>query len=132
MEFALATADLGDGAYCIEVAGEADLATSPELKAALAEAIESGARSILVDFSAASFIDSTALGVLMGVVKRLRPVGGALVIVCSDPNIRRAFQITLLDRIFSIFETRDAGLARLREQPMSDPVDRSQSAPGPG
>ena len=73
MEFALATADLGDGVYCIEVAGEADLATSPELKAALAEAIESGARSILVDFSAASFIDSTALGVLMGALKRLRP-----------------------------------------------------------
>ena len=114
MDFKLATFDLGSGAYCIEVAGEADLATSPELKAALTEVIDGGGRSVLVDFSGASFIDSTALGVLMGAVKRLRPIGGQVAIVCTDPNIRKTFEMTLLDRIFKIFETSEAGLASLR------------------
>jgi anti-sigma B factor antagonist len=43
--------------------------------------------------------------VLLGAVKRLRPVGGELVIVCADRNIRRIFEITLLDRVFTIYGT---------------------------
>ena len=75
--------------------------------------IDNGGRVVLVDFSRSSFIDSTALGVLMGAMKRLRPVHGEVAIVCSDSNIRRMFELTLLDRIFKIFETREAGLAHL-------------------
>ena len=60
---------------------------------------------MLVDLSNATFIDSTTLGVLMGAVKRLRPAGGELAIACHDPNIRKIFEITLLDRVFEIFDT---------------------------
>ncbi len=122
MDFNLVTADLGGGAYCIEVAGEADIVTAPDLKAALTQAIDDGARSVLVDFSAASFIDSTALGVLMGAVKRLRPLGGELAIVCNDPTLRRTFEMTLLDRIFPIFDSTETGLARLRERLQRTPA----------
>ena len=62
---------------------------------------------MLVDLSHATFIDSTTLGVLMGAVKRLRPAGGELAIACNDPNIRKIFEITLLDRIFEIYPTPD-------------------------
>jgi anti-sigma B factor antagonist len=113
MGFKLTTVKLGNEAFSIEVDGEADLATAPELKQALAEVIDSGARVVLVDFSASSFIDSTALGVLMGAMRRLRPVHGEVAIVCNDPNIRKMFELTLLDRIFNIFETSEAGLAHL-------------------
>jgi anti-sigma B factor antagonist len=51
--------------------------------------------------------------VLLGALKRLRPAGGELAIVCPDPNIRKIFQITLLDRVFSIFETREDALGLL-------------------
>ncbi len=113
MGFRLTTLKLGNQAFCIKVDGEADLATAPELKHALAEVIDSGARVVLVDFSESSFIDSTALGVLMGAMKRLRPLHGEVAIVCSDMNIRRMFELTLLDRIFNIFETPEEGLAHL-------------------
>jgi|HubBroStandDraft_6_1064221.scaffolds.fasta_scaffold1019495_2 anti-sigma B factor antagonist len=116
MEFRLATADLGNAIYQIRVTGEVDLATAPELKDALATATRNGARGVLVDLSHATFIDSTTLGVLMGAVKRLRPQGGELAIACNDANIRKIFEITLLDRIFNIYDTPQAGIAHLQDR----------------
>ena len=115
MEFKLATADLGNAIHQIRVSGEVDLATAPELKEALATATRNGARGVLVDLSHATFIDSTTLGVLMGAVKRLRPQGGELAIACNDPNIRKIFEITLLDRIFNIYDTPQAAINHLKQ-----------------
>ncbi len=115
MELDISTVDLGDGVATIAVAGEVDLYTAPALKQAISTLIDQGARSLLVDLSRTTFIDSTTLGVLMGTVKRLRPAGGELAIACSDPNVRKIFAITLLDRIFAIFDSPDAAVAHLRE-----------------
>jgi anti-sigma B factor antagonist len=115
VEFKIATADLGNGVSTVSVAGEVDLATAPELKGALREVVSGGATGVLVDLSNATFIDSTTLGVLMGAVKRLRPAGGELAIACHDANIRKIFEITLLDRVFKIFDTPGAGVEYLQE-----------------
>jgi anti-sigma B factor antagonist len=115
MELELSTVDLGEGVAVVGVTGEVDLFTAPVLKQALAETIDNGARSVLVDLSNATFIDSTTLGVLMGAVKRLRPAGGELAIACHDPNIRKIFSITLLDRIFAIYDQPEEGIEHLRE-----------------
>jgi anti-sigma B factor antagonist len=111
-EFQVSTTSFGDGVAGVVVLGEADIYTAPELKEALAAAIETGATSVLVDLSGATFIDSTTLGVLMGAVRRLRP-GGEVAIACADPNICRIFEITLLDRVFRIFPTPGEGLDHL-------------------
>ena len=113
MELEISTADLGDGVASVAVAGEVDLHTAPALKQALSESIDQGGRHVLVDLSRATFIDSTTLGVLMGAVKRLRPAGGELAIACNDPNIRKIFEITLLDRIFEIYPTPEEALRHL-------------------
>ena len=55
LEFKLATADLGNGVSTVSVAGEVDLATAPELKEALTEVVNDGARCVLVDLSNATF-----------------------------------------------------------------------------
>ena len=112
--FNASATDAGNGIARVSVAGEADLYTAPELKAALIGAIDSGARSVLVDLSRTTFIDSTTLGALMGGVRRLRPNGGEIAIVCKDANIRKIFEITLLDRVFRIFDAPDEGLEHLR------------------
>ena len=112
--FRVATADLGQGIFSVGVTGEVDLATAPELKEALTQVIENGASGVVVDLSAATFIDSTTLGVLMGATKRLRPAGGELTIACRDTNIRRIFEITLLDRVFTIVDTVDQAVDHLR------------------
>jgi anti-sigma B factor antagonist len=113
MTFDIKTEQLSDDAYVISLAGEVDLYTAPELKQQLLEVIAENGRHGSVDFTETSFIDSTTLGVLVGGVKRLRAVDGQLVVVCGDRNISKIFEITGLDRVFAIYDTRDEALAQL-------------------
>jgi anti-sigma B factor antagonist len=100
-----------EGSYVVVVAGEVDLLGAPELKDALRRAIDLGGKRIVIDMTATRFIDSTTLGVILGASKRLRPEGGEIVLVIDHPSIRKIFEITLLDRAFAIYETREAALA---------------------
>ena len=113
MNFDIKTEQLSDAAYVISLAGEVDLYTAPEFKQHLLEQIEQGVLKILVDFTDTTFIDSTTLGVLVGGVKRLRPVGGQLALICADRNIIKIFEITGLDRVFAIYGTRDEAVSKL-------------------
>ncbi len=115
MNFDIKTEQAGDDAYVIALAGEVDLYTAPEFKQQLLDVIGEGAKHVVVDFSSTTFIDSTTLGVLVGGVKRLRPAGGQLSIVCSDRNITKIFEITGLDKVFPIHETREEALASSSE-----------------
>jgi anti-sigma B factor antagonist len=101
-----------DSTYVIALAGEVDLYTAPEFKQQLLEVISEGGKDVVVDFSGTTFIDSTTLGVLVGGVKRLRAQDGRLSLVCSDRNITKIFEITGLDRVFTIYPTRDEALAK--------------------
>jgi anti-sigma B factor antagonist len=112
---------IDDATHVIELGGEVDLYTAPEFKERMVELIESGKKQIVVDLSKATFIDSTTLGVLVGGVKRLRTNDGQLSLVCSDRNITKIFEITGLDRVFTIHPTREEAVAGL---------DSSDSAPG--
>ena len=117
MDFSIQTEQVTDARHVISLTGEVDLYTAPELKQELLEAIGAGAKDVIVDFTDTTFIDSTTLGVLVGGVKRLRPNGGRLSIVCSDRNIMKIFEITGLDRVFTIYPTRDEALERLETEP---------------
>src|SRR5215218_1588207 len=111
VNFDIKTQRLDDNSYVIALAGEVDLYTAPEFKQQLLDVIGDGAKEIVVDFSRTTFIDSTTLGVLVGGVKRLRPAGGRLSIVCTDRNITKIFEITGLDKVFPIYESREEALA---------------------
>jgi anti-sigma B factor antagonist len=111
VNFNIETEQLGDSAYVISLAGEVDLYTAPEFKQQLLEVIGQGAKEVVVDFSDTTFIDSTTLGVLVGGVKRLRTNDGQLSLVSSDRNITKIFEITGLDRVFTIYGSRDEAIA---------------------
>lgn len=93
--------------------GEVDLHVAPELRERLAGAIEGGADHVVLDLSRVSFIDSMALGVLLGALKRLRPRGGDLRLVVPTSDLRRIFEITLLDEVFTLCATRHEALGPL-------------------
>ena len=112
-DFAVTEDALDSDRHVVAVSGEIDLFTAPELKQRLADAIESGKNRIAVDLTETSFLDSTALGVLIGTVKRLKSRDGQLVIVNVDQNIAKTFEITGLDQIFTILGTRDDALSAL-------------------
>ena len=113
MNFSVNT-ELLDDIAVIDLKGEVDLYTAPDFKQHLLKQIEAGVLKIVVDFSETTFIDSTTLGVLVGGVKRLRPVGGQLLLVCSDRNIIKIFEITGLHRVFEIHGTREEALEAAR------------------
>ena len=115
MNFQISDTAVDDTTHVIELGGEIDLYTAPEFKERLVELIEGGKTKIVVDLSEATFIDSTTLGVLVGGVKRLRPAGGSLALVCSDQNITKIFEITGLDRVFPIHGTRDEALSSVAQ-----------------
>ena len=110
MNFQLETVTIGQGDFLVALTGEVDLYTAPELKQELLRLVDEGARRIIVDLTDTTFIDSTMLSVLLSTLKRLRPSGGQLGIVCSDRNIRKIFEITLLDRVFPLFQSRDEAI----------------------
>jgi len=112
-EFALTEDALDADRHVVAVRGEIDLFTAPELKQKLTDAIEAGKSRIVVDLTETSFLDSTALGVLIGAVKRLRSREGALVIVNTDQNIAKTFEITGLDQIFTILDTCEGAISAL-------------------
>jgi anti-sigma B factor antagonist len=119
LNFDVKTEKVEDGTYVISLAGEVDLYTAPEFKQQLLNVIGEGGTDVVVDFTDTTFIDSTTLGVLVGGVKRLRTNDGQLSLICSDRNITKIFEITGLDRVFTIHPTRAEAVSQLKsaEQP---------------
>jgi anti-sigma B factor antagonist len=99
------------GVTLLVVHGDADLHAAPELRDRLGAAVDAGDSGIVVDLTQTSFLDSTALGVLLGAVKRLRGGDGRIQLVVSRPELRRIFEITLLDQVMPLAETRGDALA---------------------
>ncbi len=95
----------------ISVVGEIDLATAPELRAVLDRVLDAGAASLIVDLSGTTFIDSTALGVLIGAWKRTQNEGRTMSVVASDPRILRVFEITGLTDLFPLHGSLDEAMA---------------------
>jgi anti-sigma B factor antagonist len=90
---------LEDGTFVVSVAGELDLYTVPELEGALR--VADGAGLVVVELSRCTFIDSTALGVLLAAKRRLDTLGDCFAIVAACAELRRAFEVTGLDREFA-------------------------------
>lgn len=90
------------GETVVRAAGELDVNTAPELREQLARLVNEGSRKIVVDLTDVSFVDSTALSVLVSALKRLRQADGDLELASPNPSVRRVFEITGLTRLFAI------------------------------
>jgi anti-sigma B factor antagonist len=104
VSFVITRRELADDTSLLSVEGDLDLASAPNLKWALADLQSVGARHVVVDLSKVSFIDSTALGVLVGAQRGLDP-GVKLAIACAEENVLRIFELTGLDGMFEIVPT---------------------------
>ncbi len=88
---------------------------APELRAELQRVCSTQSPRVLIDLSQVSFIDSTGIGVLVGALKRAREAGGALVLVCPVPRLRRIFEITGLLQALPMYQARSEALSALDE-----------------
>lgn len=95
------------GVPVVAASGEIDVATAPPLRDRLQALAASGQTTIVVDLLGVTFLDSTALGVLVGALKRCRESGGDLPLVVTEPRILKVFEITGLMGVFPIFSSVD-------------------------
>jgi anti-sigma B factor antagonist len=102
----------GGDAPVIAVIGEIDVATAPQLRECLHKVIAEGHATVVLDLLGVTFLDSTALGVLVGALKRCRELGGELHVVVADARIMKIFEITGLTKVFPISDSlADVGAA---------------------
>ena len=92
----------GSDLYVITVAGEVDLATSPELDTAIIAAVDAGATSVVIDLSDVSFMDSSGLGVIVRALKRCREAENDLDLIITNERVLKVFGITGLDQVIPI------------------------------
>jgi anti-sigma B factor antagonist len=108
--FGISARELAPDTSVISVEGELDLSSAPRLKGMLLDLLESAHSRLVVDLSQTSFMDSTALGVLLG-VKRKLATDARLAIVCVRPNVLKIFEFAGVDGALAIFPTLDGALA---------------------
>jgi len=103
----------------IHLKGEIDLHTCGAFRDTLRELIEGKHYDIVVDLAEVPYLDSAALGVLVDAVRRVREHNGSISLVATTPFVRRAFEITRLVKIFSLYDDLDTALVAIRRQTVS-------------
>ncbi|HEX6393519.1 MAG TPA: STAS domain-containing protein [Acidimicrobiales bacterium] len=100
-----------NGIAVVSVAGTLDASTVGSFRQAVAETISS--EDLVIDLSRLVFIDSSGLGALVGVIRRVRESGGQAAVACSSPVVTRVLCSAGLDRIVTVSESLDEATAAL-------------------
>lgn len=93
------------GVHLIRVEGQLIVGNRQELKAAVQGALDQGDRRFVIDFSRTGYIDSSGLGALVSISKKVREQGGELRLSGLNEDLRSLFELTKLDTLFSISDT---------------------------
>lgn len=105
------TLDNEPRATVVTAEGELDAYVAAQLVDAFDQA--AGQPRILVDFSAVSFLDSSALGTLVRAVREVGARGGEIRVVLPEGTARRIFELTTLDRVLPVSASLEHGLVEL-------------------
>jgi anti-sigma B factor antagonist len=102
-----------EGAPCVALAGELDIAEVPRLELALDAAVAETSGAFVVDLSDLDFLDSSGIRVLLRTRALLGREDRTLVVVCPYGPIRRAIELTGVSDLFPMFPSRDAAARAL-------------------
>ena len=104
------TVSQSDSVTIVDVEGQLIVGNRQELKQKVLEELEDGARKVVVDFTNTGYIDSSGLGVLVSLSKKIREQGGELRLASLNEDLRTLFELTKLDTLFEIADTREEAL----------------------
>ena len=99
------------GVVVISVDGQLIVGNRHELKQKVMDAVEAGERKVLIDFTETGYLDSSGLGALVSLSKKLRDTGGELRLAGLNEDLRTLFELTKLDSLFNIADTAEQALA---------------------
>jgi anti-sigma B factor antagonist len=111
--FEMAEERLGPQTTLLDVAGELDIATAPELRDRMTAAIERGATGIVVDLRDVTFMDSVAMAAILHARTQLGAKGRIAVVLGADSYTKLVFEIAGLPRCLDLFETRDEAVSHI-------------------
>lgn len=94
----------------VDVEGQLIVGNRQELKQKILDELEKGDRKFLIDFAQTGYIDSSGLGVLVSLSKKIREHGGELRLADLNDDLQTLFELTKLDTLFQISETRERAL----------------------
>ena len=109
-----------DGWLIVGISGDFDLDLAADVRKLVMPMLEAGDHRVIVDLSETSFMDSTALGLVMGMRERVKSYFGDLRVVATQPVVLRVFEITGLTGVVRIERSIDEALqptAGTRSQP---------------
>ena len=95
----------------VDVEGQLIVGNRQELKTLIQEGLDRGERKFLIDCSQTGYIDSSGLGALVSLSKKVREQGGELRIAGLNEDLRSLFELTKLDTLFHIAPTAEEALA---------------------
>jgi anti-sigma B factor antagonist len=99
------------GVSVVVIDGQLIVGNRQELKTLIQEGLDRGERKFLVDCSRTGYIDSSGLGALVSLSKKVRELGGELRIAGLNEDLRSLFELTKLDTLFHISPTAKEALA---------------------
>lgn len=94
--------DLENKFWDINLEGELDVSTADKLKEYLHNLVGEEVVDMKINLSDLEYIDSTGLGVMIGVLKKLRTNDKEIYIINPKSNVKKIFTITGLDKIFKV------------------------------
>ena len=97
----------------VDVEGQLIVGNRQELKQLVLEELERGEKTFVIDFADTEYIDSSGLGVLVSLSKKIREQGGELVLASLNEDLRTLFELTKLDTLFTISDDRTQALQTL-------------------
>src|ERR671918_840595 len=98
------------GVVIVGVDGQLIVGNRQDLKQKILDALDGGARKFVIDFSKTGYIDSSGLGVLVSLSKKIREQGGELRLAGLNDDLQTLFELTKLDTLFAIADTRERAL----------------------
>lgn len=100
-----------DGVTLVEVDGELTVGNRERFKQVVLERVESGERKFVMDFGESSYIDSTGLGALVSLSRKIREAGGRMRLTGLNEDLLTLFELTRLDTVFDLADTRAAAMS---------------------
>jgi anti-sigma B factor antagonist len=99
------------GIVIVSVDGQLIVGNRQELKNLVHEALDRGGRKFVIDCTRTGYIDSSGLGALVSMSRKVRESGGELRIAGLNEDLRALFELTKLDTLFRILDTPEQALA---------------------